>query len=74
MKIVTFSGVVTNGDGKETRPLAINVEEIRSFRPRSPHRDGTPREGTRITMKYGQHLPVTDSFEAVLSAVAPTIN
>ena len=50
---------------EETCSGMINVEDIRDFYPRRPHRDGTPRVGTRIVFKNGAGQPVTNSFDEV---------
>ena len=50
---------------EETCSGMINVEDIRDFYPRRPHRDGTPRVGTRIVFKNGAGQPVTNSYDEV---------
>ena len=50
---------------EETCSGMINVEDIRDFYPRRPHRDGTARVGTRIVYKNGAGQPVTNSYDEV---------
>jgi len=54
-----------NDHREETCQGMINVEDIRDFYPRRPHRDGTARIGTRIVFKNGAGQPVTNSYDEV---------
>ena len=57
-------GIAVIGGTEQSRPLAIAVDQIRSFRPRSGD-----RVGTRITTNFGVHYPVTETFEVVSGLV-----
>lgn len=57
---------------ESTAPVTIVNPEatVRSFNPRKPREDGTPREGTRIVFTNGKALVVKESYDAVASAFA----
>ncbi len=65
----THSDELGEDDGlsanETTTPVMVAADKVRSFYPRKPHRDGTPRIGTRLTFDNGAGMAVTELFEEV---------